>query len=125
MEIVETPALCQDDDVKELVAKLWNRVFAESSRVIVHAAKFGFTGMEVIPDPNIHAILVRLEVFIAVIEVLLKPGVAEQFDDEDVRLLCNSHRQMNGMKSVAAALKVDDRDGFYRAVKALETQAPF
>lgn len=103
------------------VTRLWDAVFKCSAVVIVHAAKYGFSGMEKL-DPNIHDIVLYIGMAEGAIDVLANDKDAEY---EDVRLLLNSKKQMTTLKMVARALSQGDVEGFEAAMRDLENQAAF
>ena len=116
-------SLLDDAVVKDRVQKAWNVVFAASNKVLVDEKRFGFTGMGVIPDPNIHQLVVLLRALDAVLN-----SIASEFDDlayDDTRLLLNAREQITRMERVAAALRSNNIEDFNDAIQMLEQQAPF
>jgi hypothetical protein len=103
------------------VERLWAAVFRVSAGVIVHAKKFGFSGMSDM-TPNIHDIMMYITFVESAIDALSNDKDAEY---EDIRLLLNSKRQMTTLKFVAKALDQGDYQAFEKAMHELETQAAF
>jgi hypothetical protein len=114
--------LIEDAAIKARVNVVWEKVFLASSIVIAQAKKFGFLGMDIIPDPNIHQMLVTIR--------LLDDQIDTFVDHEDVeyneeRLMLNAKKQLAKMEIVAAALKANNREDFDAAIAELEGQAAF
>jgi hypothetical protein len=114
-----------DEGIKRQVEELWGKVFESSNRVLHQAKKFGFYGIEVIPSPNIHEMLVTLQLFSAVIEILVTNADAAGLEYEHTRQLLNAKAQITTMEQLASALRAGNREDFDRAVEALANQAPF
>lgn len=108
-------------EVKEKVESLWAKVFQSSNNVLHQHKIFGFTGIELIPQPNIHERLVLLQVLSAIIDVLLNSagGVLEY---EQQRQLLNAKSQITTMEQLATALKGNNQSDYEAAVAALELQ---
>lgn len=109
-------------DVQERVNKIWEKVFLSSAIAINHAKKYGFLGMEIIPNPNIHDILVTVRLLDEMIDTFICDDGLE-YDEK--RKMLNAKRQLTNMEVVAVALKDNNREDFDRAIKELETQAHF
>ncbi|MDD2663399.1 MAG: hypothetical protein PHD19_06530 [Dechloromonas sp.] len=115
--------LIDDVAVRARVQKIWESVFEVSGKILVDEKRFGFLGMEIIPDPNIHQMLAVLRT----IEEGLMSVLAE-FDDlqyDETRLILNAREQISRMEVVALALKRNNRDLFDEAIERLERQAAF
>ncbi|MDH1522520.1 hypothetical protein [Achromobacter mucicolens] len=112
-------------EIKETVEELWATVFQNSNRVLHQAKKYGFLGIELIPSPNIHEMLISLQLASAYIDVLLTNSVIASLDHDSTRQLLNAKEQVTNMERLAFALKANDRDDYDRAVEALRRQAPF
>ena len=97
--------------------------FAASNKVLVDEKRFGFLGMEAIPDPNIHQMMVLLRALNAALVSIPEEFGTLQYEEN--RLILNAREQITRMEMVAAALKANDRDGFDEAIKKLEAQAAF
>lgn len=121
---VDADNLLADKEIIERVQKVWAVVFEASGKVLQHANTFGFNGMGVIPDPNIHKMLTSLRMLSALMEVLSNDKYVE-LSYEERRLILNSKEQLNRMERVAAALDANDRAGFDEAIRCLEKQAAF
>jgi hypothetical protein len=111
-----------DHDIKDRVEKLWGKVFESSNKVLHHNKVFGFTGIEVIPSPNIHQMMNTLRVIGFVIDILLAGAEKNNLDHDARRQLLNAKNQIANMEQVAAALKIGDRDDYEVAVEALDKQ---
>lgn len=114
--------LIDDAVIKARVNKVWEEVFLASSIVIVQAKKFGFLGMDIIPDPNIHQMLVTIRLLDDQIDTFV--GHDEIAYDEE-RLMLNAKKQLTKMELVATALKANNREDFDSAIAELENQAHF
>lgn len=113
--------LFDDAIIKARVHKVWEEVFNASSIIVRHAKEYGFLGMTIIPDPNIHQMLVTISLLDAHIDTFLR----EAFDYDEKRLLLNAKKQLTQMEVVAAALSENNRSDFDVAMKGLEGQAAF
>lgn len=112
-----------DAVVQERVNKVWAEVFTASNQVLQHARTYGFLGMEVIPNPNVHQMLVTLQMLDALMDVILL-----RFEDlpyEEKRLIFNAKEQITRMERVAAALQENNSADFNEAIACLERQAVF
>lgn len=121
----ERAALIDDPDIRQKVDALWAEVFTSSNKILHHAKFYGFMGMEVIPSPNIHQILLTLRIYDSVIGVLLDNAENCDLEHDELRLLFNAKQQILRMEAVAIALKIGDRGAFDLAIKQIEHQAPF
>lgn len=117
--------LLLDEVVKQRVEAVWAEVFKSSNEVLKQAKDYGFLGIEKIPSPNIHQILVYLQVFDALIDILLAHTEKVDMPYGQVRQLLNAKSQLVTMGRVASALKADNREDFETAIKELQVQAPF
>lgn len=118
-------ALIDEHGVKEKVEEVWALVFKSSNTVLKQAKDYGFLGIERIPSPNIHQILVYLLVFDALIYILLTHCEKAEVPYAEVRQLLNAKSQLVVMGRVASALKANNREDFETAISDLRTQAPF
>jgi hypothetical protein len=110
--------------IRAKVQDIWARVFAASNKVIYDASNYGFLGMEVAPDPNIHKMLVSAKLFTEVMSMLILE--AENRDDtESVRLLLNAKEQLVRLERLANELKANNEDGFNAVLNELNSQAVF
>lgn len=107
------------------VEKLWAKVFESVTQVIRQTKVFSMTDMGVVPNPNIHQMLARLQIFDDVIDVLVKNAETFGLEYDQTRLLLNCKVQIANMERLAAAVNASDEANYNAAVKALETQAPF
>jgi hypothetical protein len=110
--------------IRAKVQNIWARVFAASNKVIHDAANYGFLGMEVAPDPNIHKMLVSAKLFTEVMSMLI---VEAEFrdDTESVRMLLNAKEQLVRLERLANELKANNEDGFNAVLNELNSQAVF
>lgn len=118
-------SLFEDQQIKDRVSKVWESVFTSSNRVLDHAKKYGFMGMESAPNPNIHMMLINLQMFDALINIILTNAEVFDVDYEDTKLLINSKQQIIRMDRVAAALQANNLNDFNEAMIELERQAVF
>lgn len=117
--------LIADVAVVRRVEMAWAEVFKSSNTVIKQAKDYGFLGIESIPSPNIHQILVYLQVFDALIDILLAHAEKADVPYAQVRQLLNAKAQLVIMGRVATALKANDRKDFEMAIEDLKNQAVF
>lgn len=117
--------LFSEKEIKEKVELLWTKVFDSSNKVLHQSKKFGFAGIDKIPTPNIHEMLITLQMFSAVIDVLLTNAESVGLEYEVTRQLLNAKAQITTMEQLASALKAGNRDDYEVAVEALQKQAPF
>lgn len=111
--------------IKAKVESVWNKVFESSNKVIAQARSHGFLGMEVVPNPNIHTMLVSLQAFTALIDIIITNAEVFNVDYDATRLLINAKEQITRMEKVAAALKANNREDFDAAIGEIERQAAF
>jgi len=115
--------LFDEAEIKQKVFKVWETVFAASSKVISHANNFGFLGMEIIPSPNIHEMLAALQIFSSIIDILIVSAEDLEVSYDEVRLMLNAKEQLTRMERLATALKANNRSDFNLALQDLERQA--
>jgi hypothetical protein len=121
-----TIELFEDAAIRQKVSEVWGKVFDASSQVIKHANIFGFLGMGIIPSPNIHEMLVTLQIFSSIIDILITN--ADKLDIigyEETRLMLNAKEQITRMERLAAALQANNKEDYELALVALEKQAAF
>lgn len=114
--------LFDDETVHQRVLAVWEQVFKASSSVLKHAKQYGFLGMELIPNPNIHSILKALKILESIFDEILT------FDDlpyDEKRLILNARVQFTHIERVAAALNAGNREDFEKAICAIQGQAAF
>ena len=117
--------LFSDAAIKQKVGKVWEKVFTASSKVIKHANNFGFLGMEIIPSPNIHEMLVAMQMLSSIIDILITNAEKLGIEYEETRLMINAKEQITRMERLAAALVANNRDDYEQALASLEKQAAF
>ncbi|WP_334158441.1 hypothetical protein [Achromobacter insolitus] len=113
--------LLGDKDVIQRVETLWAKVFQSSNAIIRHAKLYGFLGIELIPSPNIHEIMLQLQAFDAVFDILLSQQGDMHYDQ--AKQLLNAKSQLLIMGRVASALKANKVEDFEMAIQDLERQA--
>lgn len=111
--------------VQQRVEAIWDRVFTDSNRVLTQAKVYGFSGLAAAPNPNVHQMVVTLQIFSAVIDVLITNGANLGLPYDETRMLLNAKSQITRMEQLAAALNAGDEDGYNEAIGALEHQAHF
>jgi hypothetical protein len=111
--------------IKTRVEAVWSKVFESSNKVISQARNHGFLGMEIVPNPNIHMMLISLQAFTALIDIIITNAEAFNVDYDATRLLINAKEQITRMEKVAAALKANNREDFDSAINEIERQAAF
>lgn len=117
--------LFDDAEIKEKVVTVWTKVFEASNKVITHANHYGFLAMETVPKPNIHEMMVSLQILSAVLDILISNADKLDVAYESTRLMLNAKEQITRMERLATALKANNRADFDVALDALECQAVF
>lgn len=115
-----------DPLIKSTVETAWAEVFKYSNKVIRDAGYFGFYGLEVIPNPNIHQMLASLSVVDSALDIMLTSCaemVTLQYDA--TKMILNAKQQILNLENVANSLKAQNRDDFDRAMERLQKQAVF
>lgn len=108
-----------------LVSKAWADVFTTSNLVIRHSGLYGFNGIELIPNPNIHQMLASMGVVSAMLDKVIERLGDSVLDHDNTRLLLNAKQQIIRLEQVAAALLAKDEVLYNQAVVELEKQAVF
>lgn len=112
--------------VIEKIEELWSKVFHNSGKILLQHIKFGFDGVSVATDPTIHERILSLQVFSAIIDVLLNSKDAGvELEYEQQRQLLNAKLQITTMEQLAAAILAKNQADYDRAVEALDKQAVF
>lgn len=88
--------LFEDEIIKRKVTEAWGKIFDASHAVIKQAKKYGFTDM-VIPSPNIHEMLVQLQIFSSIIDILIVNASKLNIAYEETRLMLNAKEQITRM----------------------------
>lgn len=115
--------LYDNADIKERVDRIWAVVFQSSNAVLRQSKVYGFYCMQEVPDPNIHGMLLQLQVFSSVMDILIVNGLDAGMEYDQTRLLINAKEQLTRMNRVAAALKANNLEDFNEAIKELDNQA--
>lgn len=118
-------ALFEDEAIKRRIFKAWGDVFGASSKVIQHSGLYGFDGMELIPNPNIHQMLKSLKVVAVMLADITDCLDEVNFDVDQIRLVINAQEQIRRMERAASGLLINDRDMFEKAIAELDGQACF
>lgn len=112
---------------KEVIAKieeLWAKVFENSGKILLQHIRFGIDGVSLAADPSIHERILGLQVFSAIIDVLLNSkdaGIELEYAQQ--RQLLNAKLQITTMEQLAAAILAKNQADYDRAVDALDRQA--
>ncbi|MCF8154862.1 MAG: hypothetical protein K9K35_02555 [Rhodoferax sp.] len=110
--------------VVEKINELWGKVFLNSGKILNQHLKFGFDGVSLATDPTIQDRILGLQVFSAVIDVLLNSKDAGvELEYEQQRQLLNAKLQITTMEQLAAAILAKNQADYDRAVEALDKQA--
>jgi hypothetical protein len=110
-------------DIKERVDIIWAFVFKRSNEVLRQSKMYGFHCMQEVPDPNIHGMLIQLQVFSAVMDILITNGPEAGLEYGQTRLILNAKEQVTRMERVATALKANNKEDYDAAIAELERQA--
>jgi hypothetical protein len=111
-------------EIREKVLDIWARVFKASNKVILDAKNYGFLGMEVAPDPNIHTLLLSSKLLASAVAFLADQAELRN-DTESVRLLLNAKEQLLRLERLANELKANNEEGFNLVLQDLNSQAVF
>lgn len=117
--------LFDDSEIKKRVFVAWNETFTVSNRILQQAKVYGFTLMEVIPDPNIHQMITSLQAVEHLFDKIIDSPMFPEMDYDQSRIVLNTREQIRKMEDVALALQREDRVMFDAAIAALEKQAVF
>lgn len=109
----------------EYVSSVWTDVFATSNLVIKQSGLYGFNGIELIPNPNIHQMLASMSVVSVMLDKITEKLDRIDLAPEDTRLLLNAKQQILRLEQVAAALLAKDEPLYNEAILELEKQAVF
>ncbi|MDD3884531.1 MAG: hypothetical protein PHW66_06300 [Gallionella sp.] len=118
-------ALILDVAITQKIQKSWEAVFKASSKIIQQSGLYGFDGMELIPNPNIHQMLRSLKIVSVMLTEIVDRLESLEIGTDEVRLLCNAQEQIARMERVSLALISNDRELFDLAIQDLESQACF
>lgn len=115
-----------DPLIKSTVEKAWAKFFEFSNKVIRDAGYFGFSGLEIIPDPNIHQMLASLSVVDSALDIMLTScSDMPTLQYDATKMILNAKQQILNLESVANSLKAQNREDFDRAMEVLTGQAVF
>ena len=109
----------------EYVSSVWTDVFATSNLVIKQSGLYGFNGIELIPNPNIHQMLASMSVVSVMLDKITEKLDRIDLDPDDTRLLLNAKQQILRLEQVAAALLAKDEPLYNEAILELKKQAVF
>lgn len=109
------------------VAEAWTNVFATSNLVIKQSGLYGFNGIELIPNPNIHQMLATMGVVSGMLDKITESLGCSGVDikPDDTRLLFNAKQQILRLEQVAAALLAKDEALYNESILELKKQAVF
>lgn len=113
--------LYDSDEVKRRVDKVWERVFLNCNSVLRQSKIYGFYCCQEVPHPNMHALIVHLNIFSAVMNILVTQGMETGVDYDQTRLILNAKEQLTKMERVAAAINANNKKDFKIAIKDLES----
>ena len=114
-----------DQSIKDTVSKVWEAVFKTSNKVLADYKMYGYDGMSFIPDPNIHQMLLSIQVVNTFIDLLIGSADNIGIEYDEIRKLLNSKQQFMVLEEMASALKANDRGGFDAALSKLQSQCVF
>jgi hypothetical protein len=112
-----------DEQAKGKIFKAWEDVFQASNKVLQHSKAFGFSGISVIPDPNIHQMLRTLRYIGPMLTDIMESLKELELSPDDIRLMINAIEQIRRLEMVAMALIGNDEALFNEAIKDLDGQA--
>lgn len=127
-------SLGDDKEVNERIQEAWGRIFLSSNQILAHAKRYGFTGIERFPSPNIHKmlhILREIDTRLAGILGLLQEENSPESADEATQQLdhrrtfdsigkiVDAREQILKMELVAAALRANDKEAFESAIEKI------
>lgn len=114
----------EQSEVIEKIETLWSKVFDDSNKVLHQHIRFGYDGVLLAKDPSLTERVLGLQLFSAVIDVLInssKAGV--ELGYEQMRQLLNAKAQITTMEQLAAAIVAKNQADYDTAVAALDRQA--
>jgi hypothetical protein len=105
----------------------WEEVFRTSNLVVTQSKLYGFLGIQLIENPNIHQIIESMGVMSVMLDKVMSsmgsPGT--DLGHDSIRLLLNAKAQIVRLEAVAAALIAGDEVLYETAVQKLQDQAAF
>lgn len=120
-----TGKLIEDEAIKQLITTAWEGIFKTSGKVIQHSGLYGFDGMALIPNPNIHQMMRSVKILAGMIAEIVDTLDAANVEPDYRRLVINTQEQVRRLERVASALIADDREVFNEAIEDLKKQAHF
>jgi hypothetical protein len=118
-------SLYDHTEIKDRVGKIWEEVFFSSNKILSQSKKCAFAVMKVIPNPNIHDMLVSLQIFSFQMDRIVDNIEILGIDYDDVRLVLNAREQLRKLQRVATALLDDNEHDYNVAIEELDKQAVF
>ncbi|CAG9933673.1 hypothetical protein [Candidatus Nitrotoga arctica] len=112
--------LFDSDEVKKRVDKVWERVFLNCNSVLRQSKIYGFYCCQEVPHPNMHALIVHLNIFSAVMNILVTQGMETGVDYDQTRLILNAKEQLTKMERVAAAITANNKKDYQMAIQDME-----
>lgn len=109
----------EDEAIRVLVLEVWGQVMHTGNRVIAQWTEHGYEEMGIVPDPNIHALLVEVRKLEEMMDKIL---ASEHLDYSQSRMLINAKQQVLWMELLAAALTNDQRSDFDDVITKLKNQ---
>ena len=117
--------LFEDKIIKKAVYSMWEKVMSGTNTLIFQAKAYGFSKIEVIPDPNIHQMIAALRGIESVLDVIIDQGLFDKMEYDDIRRALNAREAIRKMEYVAIALKANDQDAYDQAIDELTKQVDF
>jgi hypothetical protein len=122
---VKTASLYGSLHIRQRVAIVWEEVFTASNKVISQSKKFDFLIMKGIPDPNIHTMLGKLQIFTGFMDKIIENAGILNVEHDEIKSILNAREQLRKLERVATALIDDNEDDYNFWIAALEKQAVF
>lgn len=115
----EKTSLSNDEGVSSRVTELWVQVMDASIKVLYQAQTYGFSLIEIIPDPNIHQMLFTMRSIESILDVIIDDNIFGELNYEDIRKALNARESIRRMEQVVIALKADNKVDFEKAIDHL------
>lgn len=111
--------------VKQKADEIWEKVTKIGNRVLFQCNFYGYHGVEVIPDPNLHVLIDGLSFIDGALDLLNSHATFFNLDYDEIRKLLNAKTQVVILERIAAALKAKNEEDYKQAVDDLSTSAAF
>ncbi|CAG9932417.1 hypothetical protein [Candidatus Nitrotoga arctica] len=112
--------LYDSEEVKKRVEKVWERVFLNCNSVLRQSKIYGFYCRQEVPHPNMNALIVHLNIFSAVMNILVTQGMEAGVDYAQLKSILNAKEQLTKMERVAVAINGNNKTDYESAILNIE-----